>query len=425
MSAAKRFIATIDGLRRNIGLRYAKAIALAFLLGVSRMSIKGQAITILGAGIAGLTLARALARRGAQVTLLEQSNALGEIGAGIQIAPNGTAVLRALDLGGALAAAGMQANAVRLIDGRNGAEVLTMDLTRRTMDGDYFFLHRADLIDLLARDLGVQIEFGVQVASVDLSGPVPVMVLGDGTRRAAGILIGADGIHSRLRAALNGDDQAAFTGQVAWRATIAGEGADAGNKVEVYLGAGQHLVSYPLRGGRLRNIVAVQERRAWADESWSKSANPADLRAAFAGFCPKVQDWLSQVEIASEWGLFRHPIAEHWGRILPSGSAFILGDAAHPTLPFLAQGGSMAIEDAWILAETLDAYPNALPHYQALRAPRVARIIAAANANARNYHLSGVARLVGHTALRTLNWATPDLMLRRFDWLYGYDVTTA
>ena len=387
------------------------------------MAIEGQAVTILGAGIAGLTLARAMVRRGAVVTVLEQAQALGEIGAGIQIAPNGTAVLRALDLGGALAASGMQADAVRLLDGRNGAGVLTMDLTRRRLDRDYFFLHRADLIDLLARDLGVQFEFGIQVASVDLSGDAPVMNLRDGTRRDAGILIGADGIHSTLRAALNTDNQAAFTGQVAWRATIAGEGAKSGQSVEVYLGAGCHLVSYPLRGGRLRNIVAVQERRAWADESWSKSANPADMRTAFAGFCPKVQDWLSQVESASEWGLFRHPIAGHWGRILPKGSAFILGDAAHPTLPFLAQGASMGIEDAWVLAETLDAYPNALAHYQALRAPRVARIVAAATANARNYHLSGVARLVGHTALRTLGWAAPDLMQRRFDWLYGMDVT--
>lgn len=388
------------------------------------MAIKGQAVTILGAGIAGLTLARALAQRGARVTILEQSTALGEVGAGIQIAPNGTAVLRALDLGGALAASGMQANAVRLLDGRNGAGVVTLDLTRRSLDRDYFFLHRADLIDLLARDLGAQIEFGVQVASVDLSGDMPVMILKDGTRRAAGILIGADGIHSRLRAALNSDDQAVFTGQVAWRATIPGEGAKAGHAVEVFMGAGCHLVSYPLRGGRLRNIVAVQERRAWVDESWSKSANPADLRAAFAGFCPKVQDWLAQVEQASEWGLFRHPIAAHWGRVLPKGAAFILGDAAHPTLPFLAQGACMGIEDAWVLAETLGAYPDALGHYQALRASRVARIIAAANANARNYHLSGVARMVGHSALRTLGWAAPDLMLRRFDWLYGTDVTS-
>lgn len=398
---------------------------MAFSLGGSQMAINGQSVTILGAGIAGLTLARALARRGARVTVLEQAQALGEVGAGIQIAPNGTAVLRALNLGGALAAAGMQAGAVRLMDGRNGAGVLTMDLTRCKMDRDYFFLHRADLIDLLGRDLGAQIEFGVQVASVDLTGDAPVLVLQDGARREAGILIGADGIHSTLRAAIQPDSQATFTGQVAWRTTIAGEGAKAGQAVEVFLGAGCHLVSYPLRGGRLRNIVAVQERHAWVDESWSKSANPADLRAAFAGFCPKVQDWLAQVEQASEWGLFRHPIAAHWGQILPKGAAFILGDAAHPTLPFLAQGASMGIEDAWVLAETLTAYPlaQALAHYQALRAPRVARIIAASTANARNYHLSGAARLVGHTALRTLGWAAPDLMLRRFDWLYGMDVT--
>ena len=392
------------------------------------MAIKGQVITILGAGIAGLTLARALALRGAEVTVLEQAPHIAEVGAGIQIAPNGAAVLKALDLGGALAAHGMQARAVRLLDGRNGAGVVTMDLQRRDLDRNYHFMHRADLIDLLARgahDLGVRIILNAQVASVDLTGDLPVLIMGDASLRVTPLLIGADGVHSCLRSAILGQSAPFFTGQVAWRALIAGEGANAGYDVEVHMGAGRHLVSYPLRGGQLRNIVAVQERANWTAESWSQQADPETLRAAFARFGPKVQDYLSRVEQVAEWGLFRHPIAPEWGRILPKGAVFILGDAAHPTLPFLAQGASMGIEDAWVLAETLDAYPlpQALAHFQALRAPRVARIIAASNANARNYHLSGVARWAGHSALRTLGRLAPDMMLRRFDWLYGVDVT--
>jgi salicylate hydroxylase len=392
------------------------------------MAIKGQAITILGAGIAGLTLARALALRGADVTVIEQAPQIAEVGAGLQIAPNGAAVLRALGLGAALGACAMQARAVRLLDGRNGAAVVTLDLQRRDLDRDYHFVHRADLIDLLARgarDLGVQIDLGAQIAAVDLTQDAPVLGMMDGSRRAAPLVIGADGVHSCLRTALLGASDAFFTGQVAWRALIAGAGANAGYDVEVHMGAGRHVVSYPLRGGQLRNIVAVQERATWTAESWSQQADPNALRAAFTDFGPQVQDYLSRVNVVSQWGLFRHPIARDWGRIMPLGAAFILGDAAHPTLPFLAQGASMAMEDAWVLAETLDAYPlpQALAHYQALRAPRVARIIAAANANARNYHLSGVSRWGAHRALRVIGRVAPDLMLRRFDWLYGVDVT--
>lgn len=385
--------------------------------------IKGQSVTIIGAGIAGLGLARALAMRGADVTVIEQAPALTEVGAGIQIAPNGAAVLRALGLGGALLAAGVQADAVRLLDGRNGRPVVQMDLTRRAVDRDYHFLHRVDVIDMLARDLPATLVLGAQVVRADLSGDAPVLHMTDGTRRDAGIVIGADGVHSRLRAALNGDAAPIFTGQVAWRSIITGAGAP--NHVQVFMGPGRHLVSYPLRGGRLRNIVAVEERRLWRADSWSQTADPADLRRAFADFCPIVQGWLAQVEMVSEWGLHRHPLAATWGRILPHGAAFILGDAAHPSLPFLAQGASMGLEDAWILADALAHHPRAqaLQKYQSRRAPRCARIVAAANANARNYHVSGAARLVGHTALRALGWAAPDMMLRRFDWLYGFDAT--
>jgi salicylate hydroxylase len=397
----------------------------AFCVLGAKMTIKGQSVTILGAGIAGLTLARALARHGADVTVLEQAAAITQVGAGIQIAPNGAAVLRALDLGGALAAHSMQADAVQLLDGRSGRPVMQMDLTRRPQDRHYHFLHRADLIAMLMRGLDAQIVLGAQVADVDLGGDAPVLHMADGTQRAAGILIGADGIHSRTRAALNTDAPPFFTGQIAWRCIIAGDGAAAPSHAQVFMGPGRHLVSYPLRGGRLRNIVAVQERSEWTSDSWSNTADPAELRRAFAGFCPTVQGWLARAEQVSEWGLHRRPVAASWGRILPQGAAFILGDAAHPTLPFLAQGASMGIEDAWVLAQTLVQQngATALAQYQSLRAPRTARITAAATGNARNYHLSGVPRLIGHTALRALGAVAPDLMLRRFDWLYGMDVT--
>jgi salicylate hydroxylase len=193
------------------------------------------------------------------------------------------------------------------------------------------------------------------------------------------------------------------------------------------MGAGRHLVTYPLRGGALRNIVAVEERSAWAAESWSQRADHSRFQDAFASFAAPARVWVDQATDAGLWGLFRHEIAENWGKSLPQGAAVLLGDAAHPTLPFLAQGASMGLEDSAVLINLLDSLPMyaALTRYRSLRAPRTARIIAAANANARNYHLSGPARILAHTGLRSLSALAPNLMLRRFDWLYGYDATEA
>ncbi|RWR45941.1 monooxygenase [Sinirhodobacter ferrireducens] len=384
----------------------------------------GRRITVLGAGVAGLTVARALALRGAEVTVLEQAEAIREVGAGLQISPNGARVLRALGLGEAFEAAGPRAEAVELIDGETASRVARLDLARLRPGAEYRFLHRARLIELLAegaRAAGVQIRLLQKIETVDLAaGRAPRLTTAQGTEIETDLLIGADGLHSKVRAALNGAVAPFFTHQVAWRALVPCD--DAAPKVaQVFMGAGKHLVSYPLGRG-LRNIVAVEERRRWVEESWSLTDDPLTLRAAFEEFCPQVQDWLAQVEAPGLWGLFRHPVAGRWW----GEGAVLLGDAAHPTLPFLAQGAVMAMEDAWVLAEMLAQHTEdsaALAAYQAARAPRCTRIVEAANRNARNYHLSGLTRTVGHLGIRTLSTLVPGKLLGRFDWVYGHDVT--
>ena len=392
------------------------------------MSLIGQSVTVVGAGVAGLAVARALALRGAAVTVLEQADAIREVGAGLQISPNGAAVLRGLGLQDALDAASLRADAVQLIDGPTGEGVTRLDLARLRPDQGYHFLHRADLIDLLlqgARAAGVTLRLLSRIQAVDLSGTAPAVVLENGERIENPLLIGADGLHSPTRAVLNGPETPFFTRQVAWRAVIPCE-PGAAPVAEVHMGPGRHIVSYPLRNGTLRNIVAIEERDKWAEESWTLRDDAITLRVAFEAFSPRVRGWLDRVEDPWLWGLFRHQVAETWVKPMGQGGVAILGDAAHPTLPFLAQGASMGLEDAWVLADCLathDSTAAALAAYQAARKPRTTRIVAAANANARAYHLSGLPRMIGHTGLRLLGRVSPGTMLSRFDWLYGHDVT--
>ena len=375
------------------------------------MSAKAELkITIAGAGIGGLAAAAALAERGHDVSVREQASDISDVGAGLQISPNGMAVLKALGSARSVDRVSIRSEAVRLIDGVTGRKVMTLDLRRHAPDLDWRFVHRARLIEMLlskARANGASVQTNSRVD------PPPSGMALDGDD----LLVGADGLHSRVRARVDEASKPFFTGQVAWRALIADEGAPV---AEVHMGAGRHLVSYPLPEG-LRNIVAVEERKAWAAEGWNFPDNPANLRAAFTDFSPRVQHWLDQVESCYLWGLFRHPVAQKW----VSGQQVLLGDAAHPTLPFLAQGANLALEDAWVLADAIsDLGPeDGLAHYQSQRRPRAVRVINAASANARNYHLRPPVSKIAHAALRALGRVAPAAPLRKFDWLYGHDVT--
>ena len=388
------------------------------------MTLDGRKITIIGAGIGGLAAALCLRARGAEVTVLEQAEAITEVGAGLQISPNGVAVLRALGLEDELARGAVRARAVVLRDHARPGELLRLDLARHAPDMAYYFVHRADLIDLLAgavRAAGVQVRLLQKVERVD-PGPEPVLHLASGAQIRPGLAIGADGLHSRARVALNGAHAPFFTGQVAWRAVVAND-AGLGPEAQVFMGPGRHLVCYPLRQGSAVNIVAVQERADWADEGWHHGDDPDNLRAVFAGFERTATALLERVEDVRLWGLFRHPVAARWH----DGRVALLGDAAHPTLPFMAQGANMALEDAWVLADSLarSATPeDGLARYQARRRPRSARVIAAANGNAWKYHLRTPAlRGAAHLGLRLGGAVMPGRMVRRFDWIYRHDVT--
>lgn len=387
------------------------------------MKIDGLNIAVIGGGIGGLAAALAFRRAGASVTVYEQAEAIREVGAGLQLSPNGLKVIEALGLplapGGAPRAA-----AVSLRDYRAGREVLRLDLGRLGPGMEYRLVHRADLIDMLAsvgaRE-GGKIRLLQKLGSVS-PGARPEAHMANGDRISADLILGADGLHSVVRAALNGAAPPHFTGQVAWRAVVPNV-VNHPPEARVHMGPHRHVVSYPLRDGAEVNLVAVQERADWTEESWSLTGDPADLRAAFSDFGGDTARLLAEADVPGLWGLFRHPVAETWH----GEGVALLGDAAHPTLPFLAQGADLALEDAWELFDACRAAPSleaGLTAYQKRRQERARRVIAAANGNAWKYHLAmpGL-RDAAHLVLRAGGKFAPDLMLRQFDWLYRYDPT--
>lgn len=378
-----------------------------------------QDALVIGAGIGGLAVALALAQRGVAVTIAERADQITEVGAGLQISPNGAVVLDALGVLSAVQETGaVAAKSVHLNDYAAGAEVAQLDLARRK-NHQFLCVHRADLIRVLldaAIARGITIRLGYRAEEFDPKWPNRVTFQSGGAIESA-LLIFADGLHSVGRAAINNGSQAQFTGQVAWRALVPGN--DLKSEISVHMGPGRHMVSYPLRGGALTNIVAVEERATWAEEGWQHRDDPGNLRRAFADFGGAAADLLAKVDTVHLWGLFRHPVAERWF----SGPAALLGDAAHPTLPFLAQGANMALEDAWVLAHAV-CDGGGLETYQNARRARTQRIVATATGNAWKYHLRhGPIRWAAHRALSLGSRFAPALLVGQFDWLYGHDVT--
>lgn len=386
------------------------------------MSLEGRAIAVVGGGVGGLAAALALARRGAAVTLWERAAEFGEVGAGLQIGPNGVAVLAALGVADRLAARATVPEAIELREHRAGRPVARLPLgaaAEARYGRPYWHLHRADLLAVLvdaAMAAGVQVRLGQAIAGPD-----------DAALVGAEVVVAADGVRSGLRAGVAAGGAVRFTGHVAWRglmpaAQLPAELARPASRV--WMAPGRHLVSYPLRGGRLVNFVAVEARDGWADEGWSSPGDPAELRRAFADFGGDAGTLIAAVGDCFLWGLFDHPPLPAWS----AGRLVLLGDACHPMLPFLAQGATMALEDAFVLAAALDAAETpaaGIAAYERTRRPRATRVQRASARNANVYHLAGPARQPLHAGLRALSTVAPGLLLRRFDWLYRHDVTLA
>lgn len=391
-------------------------------------------MVIAGGGIGGLNAALCFHKFGWDVTICEQASTLGEIGAGIQISPNGMKVLRALDIDKQIEAAGFRPKATQFRLGQSGQPILTASMAdyEETFGAPYLHIHRADLIGALQEAVDDRLpgafRTGAAVAGYGQNESDAWAELADGSRITGDIVIGADGIRSTIRAQMIGSDDPDFTGNVAWRAVVPVEklGRNAPLPVSsAWFGEGKHAVTYLLRGGKLANFVGVVERDDWTNESWTEQGSRADALADFAGWHPTITTLLEQAEDHYRWALFDRAPLDRW----VDGRVALLGDACHPMLPFMAQGAVQAIEDGYVLAHHLaqhDGYVAALTAYFDARHDRTARVQAAARANMDLFHQRTTrGKLTTYGPMWVADKIKPDLAAQKLAWLYGHDVTAA
>jgi len=378
-------------------------------------------VIVVGGGIGGLSAAYALSRQGLAVRVLERSPEFGEVGAGIQIAPNCTRILDAYGLLGEAKALGVLPQAMVMRDALDGTELTRLDLRdlERRYGSPYIVIHRGDLHGLFLRACqraGVDLRTSQQVVAFS-SGPGAGRVeLADGTAAQAPLVIAADGLHSVARSLLV-DDEPVSSAYVAYRGTIpiatAASNGAALDSVVVYIGPRCHFVQYPLRGGELFNQVAVFEsaRARAGQEDWG---TPDELDAAFASACAGVRTGLPHLWRDRWWPMFDRDPVSGWVH----GNIALLGDAAHPPLQYIAQGAIMAIEDGWVLSVHVGRTgigPAALAAYEAVRAEHCRRVLLTSRAWGKLWHLDGEKRERRNEILRARD--TYDYSF--VDWLYG------
>mgnify|MGYP001121128979 CR=1 FL=1 len=389
-------------------------------------------VLIAGAGVGGLTAAFSLARAGFEVALIERATRFEEIGAGLQLSPNASRILIELGLGPALARNATAPD--RLVVHRLSRErpIGRMPMNARNPFGAPFWVTlRKDLqtalIDAARGEPRIAFRVGrtVETVSQQADGVVVEIATASGAREtmAGAALIGADGVWSRARAAVGDAAKPAFSGFEAWRAVIpASDAPETARAAEthVWMSRAAHLVHYPVARGTLINLVLVLRAPpppAASESGWDASADPAALRDVVAH---AVEPARSLIRRASSWR--RWPLYDRGGLgALARGRIALIGDAAHPVLPFLAQGAALAVEDAAVLAQEAARAPDdlalAFSRYAARRRERAARVQKASRANARAYHAGGLAALARDLVIARLG---EDGMLNRYRWLYGW-----
>jgi salicylate hydroxylase len=392
-----------------------------------------RTVVIAGAGIGGLTASLALARSGFRVVVLERAERLEETGAGIQLSPNASRILISLGLRECLLPCVVAPDELKVADAPTGRVVARAPLgpaVASRYGAPYWSIHRGDLqaalLGAVEAEPHISLRLGVRVDDFAADGDGVAVTGHDGLRSVEqrGIaLIGADGIWSQIRKRLGHGETPRFTGHTAWRALVPAEGLPPELRlpaINLWFGGGAHLVHYPVSGGRLVNVVAIVPDD-WRETGWSAPGERSEILACLSGpawrgrpraVLEAAQSWL-------KWALCDAAPLPSWS----AGAATLLGDAAHPMMPYLAQGAAMAIEDAAMLAECMGREPDdpasALKRYEQSRLARTARTQRAAQRNGRIYHLGPVGGFARTMALTFLG----ARLLQRYDWLYRWTPT--
>ena len=386
-------------------------------------------VLIAGGGIGGLAAALACLKQGIDVEVYEQAAELKEVGAGVQLAANGTRVLYALGVGEEIKALSCEAQGKEIRHWQTGETWKLFDLGPVSIERygfPYFTVYRPDLLGVLAsavrRLKPDAIHLGARCTGFTQTANGVTLELERGTATGEA-LIGADGVHSRVRQGLFGADKPSFTGVIAWRGIVPMEKLPRHMARRVgsnWVGPGGHIVHYPLRAGRLMNFVGALERSDWKIESWSSRGTREELAADFRGWHEDIQSFIAQIDTPYKWALMVRAPLERW----TVGRVTLLGDAAHSMLPFLAQGAIMAIEDGYVLARCLAQFdpPTALQRYERARIDRTRRTVEGSAANIQRFHNPALADPVEGRNFIEREWASQRIA-DRYEWLFRYDAT--
>jgi salicylate hydroxylase len=351
-------------------------------------------VAIIGGGIGGATAACALAQAGLEVSVYEAAPELKEIGAGVALHPNAMRVLRMIGVEDAVRGVAGRSEYAVTCDGRTGRTISR--ISRAQQAATYGLagatVHRADLLDVIAAALPTgSVTLGKRCATVQSHDDVAVARFEDGSEIEADIIIGADGIHSRVRKALFGPDDPTFTGKICYRSVVpvdAITGAKPSTDNAQWLGPHGTIVLYPLRGNQLVNVVAHYDDEHYRHESWINECDRQEVLDRYAGWHESLLRVFAAGDTWYKWALYDRDPIPRWTQ----GRITILGDAAHPMLPYLGQGACQAIEDGAVLATALQAEPDdpqqGLQRYERTRRPRASRVVLAARERGVSNHLS-------------------------------------
>jgi 2-polyprenyl-6-methoxyphenol hydroxylase-like FAD-dependent oxidoreductase len=386
-------------------------------------------IFVAGAGIGGLTAALALAARGCRVAIFEQAPQLEVVGAGIQLSPNATRILRDLGVAERLQPSAVVPDGLVVRSGASGQQIVRMPLgddAERRHGAPYWMVHRGDLqaalVAAVETNPNITMALGAKVEDFAIVGRGVTVKVRRGTgleEKQGDALIGADGLWSTLRARVGNREQPRFRHRTAWRSLVAAAEVPEPFRepvVQLWLGGNAHLVHYPVRGGEAINIVAIA-RDAEERSGWSGEGTRDALIEHFSHWSQHVRSLLMRPADWRTWSLYDMPTLRHWG----AGPVTLIGDAAHPMLPFLAQGAGMAIEDAAVLARQLsqapDDIPAALRAYEAERQPRTAKMQQASRRNGAIYHKAGPEAFIRNIGMRMIGGRR---LMGRYDWIYDW-----